>query len=53
MTTLPLVVVMATDIAYQLNLEESIYNIVEIRKYLWNCSKNRKTIPFPKVEFEN
>jgi hypothetical protein len=49
----PLVVAMATDIAYQLNSEESIYNMVEICKHLWNCFKNRKMIPFPKVEFEN
>jgi hypothetical protein len=38
----PLVVAMATDISYQLNPEESIYNMVEIRKHLWNCYKIEK-----------
>ena len=49
----PLVVAMAIDIAYQLNSGESIYNMVEIRKHLWNCFRNKKIIPFPKVEFQN
>ena len=34
-----LIVAMATDIAYQFNSEESIYNMVEICKHLWNFSK--------------
>ena len=38
----PLVVAMATNIAYQLNPEKSVYNMVEIRKHLWNCFKKRK-----------
>ena len=49
----PLVVAMATYIAYQLNLEESIYNLVEICKHLWNYFKNKGMISFPKVEFKN
>jgi hypothetical protein len=49
----PLVLAMATNIAYQINSVEFVYNMVEICKHLWNCFKNKKIITFPKLEFKN
>lgn len=38
----------ATDIAYQINPETSIYNVSNMRSHLRDCITQSKLIPFPK-----
>jgi len=38
----------ATDIAFELNLEQSIYIVLKLRLHLHNNINNKNTSPFPK-----
>jgi hypothetical protein len=43
----------ATDITFELNLEESIYNVPQMQSHLHNNINNKIIFPFPKYSHSN